>query len=70
MSNPVLCGPIAQLIESLIGETISNLSFGIEAIIPMEIGLSSYQVESCNEQANVENLHVGLDLLDEAKEWA
>ena len=52
----------------LIGETLFNLSFGTEAIIPVEIGLSFFRVEENNEDTYSERLQTNLDLVEESRE--
>ena len=49
------------------GETPFRLSYGSDAIIPVEIGLTSYWVEYYNEDKNEEAMHLQLDLADEVR---
>ncbi|XP_075641959.1 uncharacterized protein LOC142613482 [Castanea sativa] len=49
------------------GETPFRLAFGAEALIPAEVGLTSYRVESYDENKNVEALRLELDLVDEVR---
>ena len=54
-----------------IGETLFRLTYGTDAVIPAEVGLTSYRVESYSEDKNRENeeaLGLQLDLVDEV--WA
>ena len=54
-----------------IGETPFRLTYGTDAVIPAEVGLTSYRVESYSEDKNRENeeaLGLQLDLVDEV--WA
>ena len=54
-----------------IGETPFRLTYGTDAVIPAEVGLTSYRVESYSEDKNGENeeaLGLQLDLVDEV--WA
>ena len=44
--------------------------YGTEAIIPAEVGLTSYRVESYNEDVNKEAMRLQLDLLDEVRTTA
>ena len=48
-------------------ETPFRLTYGNEAVIPAEIGLTSYRVDNHNEARNGENLRLQLDLIDEVK---
>ncbi|XP_077242546.1 uncharacterized protein LOC143883065 [Tasmannia lanceolata] len=52
------------------GETPFNLTFGTEAVIPLEIGTPALRNEYFNEKHNPEGLRTNLDLLEEAREWA
>ncbi|XP_077215791.1 uncharacterized protein LOC143850422 [Tasmannia lanceolata] len=50
------------------GESPFNLSFGTEAVIPVDVGTLSPRVTNFNEQLNGDGLHANLDLLEEARE--
>ncbi|XP_065622551.1 uncharacterized protein LOC136064573 [Quercus suber] len=52
------------------GETPFRLAYGSEAVIPAEIGLTSYRVESYNNDKNEEALQLQLDLIDEVRATA
>ncbi|KAK2991305.1 hypothetical protein RJ640_024570 [Escallonia rubra] len=52
------------------GETPFSLSFGTEALIPMEVGLPSLRLTSYDPIQNEEALRANLDLLDERREQA
>ena len=52
------------------GETPSNLTYGIEAVIPVEVGLTSLRRESFDEQSNNDQLKQNLDFLDEVRDQA
>ena len=52
------------------GETPFRLTFGIEAIILVEVGLMSFQVKTYEDQKNQQELNNSLDLLDEVREEA
>ena len=52
------------------GETPFRLTFGIKAIIPMEVGLTSFLVKTYEDQKNQQELNDNLDLIDEVKEEA
>ena len=47
-----------------------SLSFGIEVVVSVEIGISSARVENYDELVNTEKLHADLDLLEEVRERA
>ena len=53
-----------------IGETLFQLAYGSDAIIPTEVGLTSYRIDNHNERRNDEAIHLQLDLLDEVREIA
>ncbi|XP_077228402.1 uncharacterized protein LOC143861359 [Tasmannia lanceolata] len=50
------------------GESPFNLSFGTEAVIPVDIGAPSPRITSFNEQLNSDELRANLDLLEEIRE--
>ncbi|KAK3008785.1 hypothetical protein RJ639_014529 [Escallonia herrerae] len=52
------------------GETPFSLSFGMEALIPVEIGLPSLRLTTYDPVQNEEALCANLDLLDERREQA
>ncbi|XP_065635078.1 uncharacterized protein LOC136069904 [Quercus suber] len=52
------------------GETPFRLAYGSEAVILAEIGLTSYRVESYNEDKNKGALRLQLDLVDEVRATA
>ncbi|KAK2999126.1 hypothetical protein RJ639_022920 [Escallonia herrerae] len=52
------------------GETPLSLSFGIEALIPIEIGLPYLRLTTYDPVQNAQALHANLDLLDERYEQA
>ena len=53
-----------------IGESPFRLTFEIEAMIPLDIGLPSLQIEHHNPMQNKAAHRANLDLLDEVKEQA
>ena len=53
-----------------IGETPFRLTYGVDAVIPAEIGLTSYRVQSYTEDKNEEAMRLQLDLVDEARAMA
>ncbi|KAK3013837.1 hypothetical protein RJ639_009483 [Escallonia herrerae] len=52
------------------GETPFSLSFGTDALIPVEVGLPSLRLKTHNPVQNEEDLRANLDLLDERREQA
>ena len=52
------------------GETPFRLSYGSKAVIPAEIGLTSYRVHNHDEGRNDEAIHLQLDLVDEVRATA
>ena len=52
------------------GETPFRLTYGADAVIPAEIGHTSYRVQSYTEDKNEEAMRLQLDLVDEALEMA
>ncbi|XP_075640401.1 uncharacterized protein LOC142612169 [Castanea sativa] len=53
-----------------IGETPFRLTFGIKAVIPMEVGLTSLQVKTYEGQKNQQELNSNLDLIDKVRKEA
>ena len=50
-----------------IGETPFRLAYRSEAVIPVEVGLTSYRVDNHNEGKNDEAMCLQLDLVDEVR---
>ena len=55
------------MVRTPIGETPFRLAYGSEAIIPIEVGITSYRVDNHNEGKNDEAMSLQLDLVDEVK---
>ena len=53
-----------------IGETPFRLAYGIDAVIPAEVGLTSYHVKNYSEDKNEEALRLQLDLVDKVRATA
>lgn len=51
-----------------INETSFNLVFGMEAVIPVEIGLPTMQIEHYDESSNPVQLRANLNLLEETRD--
>ena len=49
------------------GETPFRLTYGSEAVIPAEVGLTSYRVHNHDENKNEEAMRLQLDLVDELR---
>ena len=49
------------------GETPFRLTYGNEAVIPAEIGITSYRVDNQDEVRNDEAIRLQLDLVDEVR---
>ena len=52
------------------GETPFSMTYGAEAVIPLEYGFPATRASSFNPKDNDENLARGLDLIDEKRENA
>ena len=53
-----------------IGETPFKLTYGTEAVIPVEVGVTSTRRAAFSEEGNDEELRINLDCLDEVRENA
>ena len=49
------------------GETPFRFAFGSEAVISVEVGLTSYKVSHHDERRNEKGMRLQLDLLDEVR---
>ena len=49
------------------GETPFRLTYGIEAVIPIEVGVTSMRREAFSEDSNDDQLRVSLDCLDKVR---
>jgi len=52
------------------GETPFRLAYGSEAVIPAEVGLTSYRVENYDMDENENAMRLQLDLVDEVRATA
>ena len=52
------------------GETPFRLAYEIEAVIPIEVGLTSYYMEKYDKNKNDEAIRLQLDLMDEVRATA
>ena len=56
--------------QTLTGETPFNLTYDTEAVIPVEVGLTSLRREFFDEQRNDDQLKLNLDCLDKVRDQA
>ena len=56
--------------RTLIGETPFRLAYKSEAVIPAEVGLTSYKVGNHDESKNDEAMCLQLDLVDKVRATA
>ncbi|KAL0411632.1 UNVERIFIED_CONTAM: hypothetical protein Slati_3752900 [Sesamum latifolium] len=52
------------------GESSFTLSYGMEAVAPVEIGELSWRVKHYDSASNAQGLRMNLDFIDEAREMA
>ena len=52
------------------GETPFRLTYGTEAVIPVEVGVINIRREVFNKESNDDHLRINLDFLDEVREKA
>ena len=50
-----------------IGETPFRLTYGTEAVIPVEVGVASIRRKVLHEEDNNDQLRINLDFLDEVR---
>ena len=51
-------------------ETLFRLTYGTEAVIPVEVGVTSIKRKVFNEESNNNHLRINLDCLDEVRDKA
>ena len=56
--------------RTLTGETPFRLTYSIEAVIPVEVGVTSIRREAFNEECNDDKLRLNLDCLNEVRDKA
>ena len=61
---------IRIIVHSETSDTLFNLKFGSDAIIPVEIGINSLRVAHFDPEQNEPNLRANLDLLEEVRKKA
>ena len=64
------CGPIELQVRTLTGENLFKLTYSIEAVISVEVGITSVRREMFHEESNDDKLKVNLDCLDEIRHEA
>ena len=67
---PMPCGPIELQVRTLTGENLFKLTYSIEAVISVEVGITSVRREMFHEESNDDKLKVNLDCLDEIRDEA
>ena len=55
------------MVRTPTGETPFRLTYGSEAVISAEVGLTSYRVDNHDERKNDEAMHLQLDRIDKVK---
>lgn len=58
------------IVRTSMGETPFLLAFGIEVVIPVEIGMTSHKATNFDSEKNEEGLRVNIDLLAEKRDEA
>lgn len=53
-----------------IGETPFSMAYGVESVIPIEVGMPTYRVKAYDKDQNNEELCTNLDLVEEKREQA
>ena len=67
---PSILWAYRTIVRTPTGETPFSLTYGIEAVIPVEVGLTSLRREFFDEQTNDNQLTENLDSLDEIRDQA
>jgi hypothetical protein len=57
-------------VRKSIGETPIALAYGVEAVIPLEVGMPTIQTTNFVVETNKDNLRKDLDLLEERRDLA
>ncbi|GJX31540.1 reverse transcriptase domain-containing protein [Tanacetum coccineum] len=70
MYPPMLCFPHRTMIKSINGEIPFSLTYGTEAVIPIEIGMPTLRTAEADMIKNDKALEINLDLLEERREQA
>ncbi|KAJ7942875.1 Rve domain-containing protein [Quillaja saponaria] len=70
VAYPQVNGQTEAVNKITTGETPFNLTYGMEAVIPVEIGISSPRLETYSEESNETEIRSNLDLLEEVREKA
>ena len=67
---PIVLWAYRTIARTPTGETPFRLAYGIDAVIPIEVGLTSYWVENYTEDKNEEAMRLQLDLVDKVRATA
>ena len=67
---PIVLWAYRTIARTPTGKTPFRLAYGIDAVIPIEVGLTSYWVENYTEDKNEEAMRLQLDLVDEVRATA
>ena len=70
MNCPMCCGPIVPHLENQWGETIFSMTYGVEAVIPLESGFPTLRIDKFNVEKNNCLLLDSLDMVEERREVA
>ena len=62
--------PYRTTSQTSIGETLFSLAYGVEAMIPVEVGVPSLRRETYNQEENFALEQYELDLLEEKRDLA
>ena len=65
---PTSCALTKTTPRTPTGETPFRLTYGTEAVIPVEVGVTSIKREVFNEESNNDHLWINLDCLDEVRD--
>uniref|UniRef100_A0A2N9GYK5 Reverse transcriptase domain-containing protein n=1 Tax=Fagus sylvatica TaxID=28930 RepID=A0A2N9GYK5_FAGSY len=69
-SSQISCGHTGQQQGTPTGETPFRLTYGTEAVIPVEVGLTTWRTNNYDEESNDAQLRSNLDLVDEIRDQA
>ncbi len=59
-----------KTVKTPTGEMPFWMTFGTEAVVPVEVGLTTLWTRNYDDEGNEGQLHLNLDRVDEVKEWA
>ena len=67
---PIILWAYRTTIRIPTGETPFRMTFGTKAVVPVEIGLTTFRIAMYDDQQNDEQIRLNLDLVDEVQEKA